>query len=63
MDYMVKLFKYRSAGVKEYWIADPIVRTVTIYDFANDDVGKYTFHELVKSGIFDGLELDFSEWA
>lgn len=26
MDYMVKLFKYRNAGVKEYWIADPIVK-------------------------------------
>ena len=23
MDYMRKLFKYRSAGVKEYWIVDP----------------------------------------
>lgn len=23
MDYMIKLFKYRSAGVREYWIVDP----------------------------------------
>ena len=23
MDYGIKLFKYRSAGVREYWIVDP----------------------------------------
>lgn len=23
MDYYIKLFKYRTAGVREYWIVDP----------------------------------------
>lgn len=23
MDYIIKLFKYRTAGVREYWIVDP----------------------------------------
>ena len=24
MDYLIKLFKYRTAGVKEYWIVNPV---------------------------------------
>ena len=24
MDYFTKLFKYRTAGIREYWIVDPI---------------------------------------
>ena len=31
MDYGVKLFKYRTAGVREYWIVDPASRTVSVY--------------------------------
>ena len=28
MDYLTKLFKYRTAGVREYWIVNPLQRTV-----------------------------------
>ena len=27
MDYMTKLFKYRTAGVREYWIINPMTET------------------------------------
>ena len=27
MDYLTKLFKYRTAGVREYWIVNPLQRT------------------------------------
>ena len=30
MDCMMKLFKYRTAGVKEYWIVDPLKKLVTV---------------------------------
>jgi Uma2 family endonuclease len=60
MDCMIKLFKYRSAGVREYWIVDPTDSTVSIYDFDADDMQKYTFAEKVKVGIYDDLEIDFS---
>lgn len=47
MDYMIKLFKYKTAGVKEYWIVDPKDETVAIYDFAKDDMEKYTFQDKI----------------
>ena len=30
MDYLIKLFKYRTAGVREYWIVNPMKRTVLV---------------------------------
>ena len=47
MDYMIKLFKYKTAGMKEYWIVDPKDETVAIYDFAKDDMEKYTFQDKI----------------
>ena len=48
---MIKLFKYRTAGVKEYWIVDPKDETVAIYGFAKDDMEKYTFQDkIVREG-------------
>ena len=31
MDYFTELFKYRTAGIREYWIVDPIIQRVTVY--------------------------------
>lgn len=61
MDYMIKLFKYRSAGVREYWIVDPMEQSVYVYDFDHEDMGKYTFTDTVKAGIYEDLEIDFSD--
>lgn len=36
MDYGIKLFKYRTAGVREYWIVNPIKHTINVYDFDQD---------------------------
>lgn len=33
MDYGIKLFKYRTEGVREYWIINPMTRTVNVFDF------------------------------
>lgn len=60
MDYYTKLFKYRTAGVREYWIVDPTKSRITIYLFESDDTAEYTFSEAVKAGIYDDLEIDFS---
>lgn len=61
MDYMIKLFKYRTAGVREYWIVDTEKNRVTVYNFSEDDMAEYTFHDVVKSTLYDDLEIDFSE--
>ncbi|MDE7187501.1 MAG: Uma2 family endonuclease [Lachnospiraceae bacterium] len=35
MDYGIKLFKYRTVGVREYWIINPVTRIVNVYDLEN----------------------------
>ncbi|MCI8561429.1 MAG: Uma2 family endonuclease [Dorea sp.] len=62
MDYAIKLFKYRTYGVREYWIVDPEKRRIQVYDLEHDDMEEYTFSDKVSVGIYDGdLEIDFSE--
>ena len=57
MDYMIKLFKYRSAGVREYWIVDPEKDRVIVYNYADDTMTEYAFGDAVKAGIYAGLEI------
>ena len=51
IDYMTKLFKYRTAGVREYWIVDPMKQMITVYAFEHDTVEQYNFNEDVPVGI------------
>lgn len=60
MDYNKKLFKYRTAGVREYWIVDPEKNRIMVYDFEHDTVAEYTFSDKVKAGIYESLQIDFS---
>lgn len=53
MDYGIKLFKYRSAGVREYWIVNPYKKTVNVFDFEKEErTGLYSFEEEIYSCIF-----------
>ncbi len=54
-DYMTKLFKYRNAGVMEYWIVDPDKQMTMVYGFEKDIVEQYNFGEDVPSGIYEGF--------
>ena len=60
MDYMIKLFKYRTAGVREYWIVDQRKNRIMVYSLENDDMNEYTIADTVKTGIYEDLEIDFS---
>ncbi len=60
MDYNKKLFKYGTAGVREYWIVDPEKNRIMVYYFEYDTVEEYTFSDKVKVGIYKDLEIDFS---
>ena len=60
MDYFIKLFKYRTAGVREYWIVDPEKNRITVYNFESEDTGEYAFSESIKVGIYDNLTIDFN---
>lgn len=43
MDYFTKLFKYRTADVREYWIVDLAKETVTVYRFEEEITEQYSF--------------------
>jgi len=60
MDYVKKLLKYGTAGVREYWIVDPGKMRVTVYNFEHDMVEEYSFTDKVRAGIYEDLEIDFS---
>lgn len=61
MDYNKKLFMYRTAGVREYWIVDHEKDQVMVYNFEHDEMADYTFSDSIRAGIYDDLEIDLSE--
>lgn len=62
MDYYTKLFKYRTAGVREYWIVDPDKNRVMVYNFESEDTFEYLFSDTIKAGIYEDLYIDFSKF-
>ena len=58
MDYIVKLFKYRTAGVREYWIVNPIIKTIQTYSFdGEEDSNQFSFIDEIPVHIFNGLTI------
>ena len=57
MDYFKKLFKYRSAGVREYWVVDSERQSVTVYNFEQDDMAEYSFGEEIPVWLYQGFSL------
>ncbi|MEY8284025.1 Uma2 family endonuclease [Lachnospiraceae bacterium 50-23] len=53
IDYFTKLFKYRTAGVREYWIVDPAQEMIMVYRFEQETMEQYSFGEDVAVGIFE----------
>lgn len=62
-DGIIKLSKYISAGVREYWVVDPDKKQVVVYDFQKEDYPViYGFGGEIPVGIFDGeCQIDFAE--
>lgn len=61
-DCAIKLFKYRSAGVREYWIVNPIVKIVQTYVFeGEEDANMYSFDEEIPVYVFNGLTIKISD--
>ena len=59
-DYGIKLFKYRTAGVREYWMIDPDKRKVIVYDFEHEDYPAiYGLEEKIPVRMYEGrLQID-----
>lgn len=62
-DYVKKLDLYMSCGVQEYWIVNPLNKSVTIYLFKDRnicDTATFKKDETAKSYIFDGLAVELA---
>lgn len=53
-DMSLKLSKYITAGVREYWIIEPDNRKVIVQSFENDTINIYGFDDLIPVGIWNG---------
>lgn len=63
MDYYTKLFRYQTAGVREYWIVDHDKRRITVWDFEHSATEDHSFSDTVKAGIYEDFSIDFSQLA
>ena len=63
MDEILKLMKYRDAGVREYWLVFPEEKRVVVYPFETSiEPVTYSFEQKVPVGIWKGdCEVDFQE--
>lgn len=63
-DMKIKLSLYERVGVKEYWIVDPMNKTVQVYQLEMEGIygrpGIYTDTDHLKVGLFPDLEIDLS---
>ena len=62
-DYKTKLLKYRGAGVREYWIVDPIDSRILIYSFVSGAFQILPLKSKLRAEIFPDLEIDFTALA
>lgn len=61
-DYGIKLFKYRTSGVREYWIVNPQLKSVMVYDLENEEKSnQYTFDDNVPVCIYNDLNIRISD--
>lgn len=61
-DYIRKLYHYKNAGVREYWIVDPQRKNITVNNFAENILNvPYTFNSVLKVNIYKDLYIDFSD--
>lgn len=57
-DYMIKLLKYCTAGVREYWIVDPTKKMVSVYQIEQELVEQYSFGEDIPVGIWENFSIN-----
>ena len=61
-DCATKLFKYRTAQVREYWIVNPMKKIVQTYVFeGEEDANIFSFDDEIPVYIFDRLTIKISD--
>lgn len=62
IDYGIKLFKYRSAGVREYWIINPKTHTVNVYDLEQEKGSdQHSFDDIIPVCIYSDLHIKIAD--
>lgn len=62
MDYATKNALYLNAGVREYWIVDPMKERITVYHYEEDAAPViYPFDAPIQAAIFPGLTITVTE--
>lgn len=61
-DYLRKLELYQRVGIREYWIVDPMKKSVIVYVFQGEDLDMtpYCFDDKITPDIYKDLIIDFS---
>jgi prevent-host-death family protein len=63
-DMVDKLNTYMLSGVKEFWVVEPVEKTVMVYGFKDLEVDQlivYRYDEVLRSYWFEGLEFSTKE--
>ena len=63
-DYGMKLFQYRAAGVREYWVIDPVGRTVMVYLFGTgEEEGRlWRFEDEIPCSLYPDLTIRLADF-
>ena len=64
-DFETKLAEYAQAGISEYWIVDPLDRTIYVLELAGDaaeyrEAGRYTDGEMAFSVQLEDFRVEVS---
>lgn len=61
-DYGIKMLKYRTAGVREYWIVDPLKQIIMVYWFEDESQNSlYGFQEEIGFHLFPELKVKLAD--
>ena len=60
-DYTLKLSKYMNAGVREYWIVNPLTKIVNVFDLEKEELSdQYRFDDDIQVCIYDNLVINIT---
>ena len=58
----MKLLKYRTAGVREYWVVNPMTNVVMVYNFENESQNdQYAFSDTITSHVLENYTVCMNE--